>query len=124
MKINIKVDTNDADFIYIKSDVDKKDVESLKLMANAISNFKPYKSKSQNYNLAHEHKHNFPNGGRYGFDTHRSDLGGKSPYNYYVKGKKVSKKTFDTFKKYVKERTFHTIHQIKLDKEIIFKKQR
>jgi hypothetical protein len=124
MIINIKVDTNDGDFTYLKSEVEENDIGNIKLMIDAISKFKPYKTKSKKYDLIHEHRHNFPNGGRYGFSMWRDDTGGKSPYIYYVKSKMVSEEVFNTFKKYVKERTFHTIHQIKLDKQIIFKKER
>jgi len=115
MEINIKVDTNDNDIIYIKSDIDENDIPDILLMVDAISNFKPYISNGFN------NRHNFPNGGRYGFNMWRSDRGGESPYHYYVKGEIVSEKIFNTFKKYVKERTFHTIKQIKINKEIIFK---
>lgn len=118
-KISIKVDTNDADYAYIKCDFDNKDIDSIKLMCDALNKFKPYKSKSR-HGSDMDHRHNFPNGGRYGFDTHRPDLGGKSAYEYYVKSGLVSEDTYNTFKKYVKNRCFHTIKQIKIDKEVIF----
>lgn len=119
MEINIKVDTNDNNIIYIKSDIDKNDIPDILLMINAINNFKPYLSPN-----GFNNRHNFPNGGMYGFNMWRSDRGGINPYDYYVKGNKISEKIFNTFKKYVKERTFHTVKQIKIDKEIIFKIKR
>lgn len=122
--INIKVDVNDADFRYIKLELLESDINDILLMIDAIKKFKPYKTKSAAFNLTHEHRHNFSNGGRYGFTTCRNDMGEKSTYAYYVKGKKVSEKVYNTFKKYVKEKTFHTIHQIKIDKEVVFKKER
>lgn len=122
MIINIKVDTGDLDLKYIKRDFDEKDIDNIKLMAEAIKKFKPYKGKSKGFGSIFDHRNNFPNGGRYGANMWRDDLGGISPYDYYVKSKIVSEDVFNTFKKYVKERTFHTVHKIKIDKEVIFNK--
>lgn len=124
--INIKVDVNDADFRYIKLELLEHDISDIMLMIDALKKFKPYKSKNKDtvFGLTHEHRHNFSNGGRYGFTTCRNDMGEKSTYTYYVKNKKLPEKAYNTFKKYVKEKTFHTIHQIKIDKEIVFKKER
>lgn len=111
MKINIKVDKNDGDFIYIKSKLDSNDIHDLMIMVKALKDFKPTKKR---------HQTNFANGGRYGFTMWRGDLGGKNPYYYYVKSGKVSESVFKTFKKYVKNRTFHTVKKIILNNKIVF----
>jgi hypothetical protein len=121
--MSIKVDVNDADYVYLKFYVDTNDIKNIKLMSSAIARFKPYDGKPRYDGSKRKHRNNFPNGGMYGFNMYRDDLGGKSPYTYYVESKMVSEDVFNTFKKYIKNRTFHTIHKIKLNKEIIFNKK-
>jgi hypothetical protein len=120
MKLNIKVDTNDGDYAYLKYEVEEDDIKDIRLMAEAIGKFKPYLPKKIKNRRRQIRTYNFTNGSIYGFSSTRN--GDVSPYEYYVIGKNVSEKTFNVFKKYIKNRYFHTIHKIKLDKEVLFVK--
>ena len=116
--MGIKVDVNDGDYVYLKFYVDPNDIKNIKLMVSGIDEFKPYDGKPRYDGSKRKRRNNFPNGGMC-----RDDLGDKSPYTYYVESKMVSEDVFNTFKKYIKNRSFHTIHKIKLNKEIIFNKK-
>lgn len=127
--ISFKVDTNDADYRYFKRELDPSDKDDFILFVeNGLKKFKPYTGKK--LDREYTHRHNFPSGGltieypnsTLEFSTHRPDIGGLSNYQYYVGKKMVSRKVYETFAKYIGNKTFHTIHQIKINKVVIFKK--
>lgn len=116
--LRLKVDTNDADYKYHKMEISKSDIEPIKEMCQAISKFKPYKTKGKHFTL--EHRHNFPTGSMYGFDMCRPDLGGLSCEEYYVGKGLVSQRSFDVFSKYVGRKVFHTIHKVDINDVNLF----
>jgi hypothetical protein len=120
MIINIKVDYNDADFKYIKSEFDEADLDSLNEMIKILKGFKPYKIKYDGTS-----RHNFPWGNTTLFGLNvmcRKDLGQKSAYELYVETGRISEEVYKTFTRYLRKISFHTIHQIKIDKVVLYKK--
>jgi len=70
--IEIKADTNDADYIIEKSEITDEEIEKLKPVIETIKNFKPYKINNWNF------RHNWPS-----TDYARHDLGEKTINELY-----------------------------------------
>ncbi len=124
MIINIKYDVNDCDLRYVKSQFNEEDLPILRKVGKVLEKFRAYKTVND-WGSESYCTHNFPWGNMtlYGLDVMcRKDMGQKSAYELYVKKKKISEYEYEIFTKYLKNRCFHTIHQIKIDNEIIYKR--
>src|SRR4051812_44186242 len=84
-------DTNDADYATSLVKISKKDLKIISPLLEAIKNFKPYKTKTQDGLGDWTHRHNFNNG------ELRDDLGEKHPEDIYVQSGLVTQDTFDCF---------------------------
>lgn len=116
--IEIKVDTNDADYLTQNSVITEEELNKIRPLIEAIKNFEPYKSKSTGqYKLDWTHGHNYPHG-EY---APRFDLGEKTPQQIYPE---ISDEIHDLFQEYCPygEHGFHSIESIYVYPEV--KKER
>ena len=108
--INIKADTNDADYISELNEISKEDLDAIRPLIKAIAEFKPYESDSKS-GRPWTHRHNFPAG-----DCLREDLGEKSPEELYVHSGLATQEQLDLFYEFVPsdEYGIHTIESIEV----------
>lgn len=107
--INIKADTNDADYTSELNEISKEDLDAIRPLIKAISEFKPYKCDAKGHSWTH--RHNFPTG-----DCLRKDLGEKSPEELYVDSGLATQEQLDLFYEFVPsdEYGIHTIKSIEV----------
>jgi hypothetical protein len=108
-EITIVADTNDGDYITRVSKISEVDLETIKPLIEAISKFKPYKSKLRD-KFSWTHDHNYPFGD--GEWIPRLDLGEKPPRKIYSFPEEI----FDIFENLLpfSEQGFHTIESIEV----------
>lgn len=105
--ILIKVDTNDADYVEILSEVDEYTLLDFLPLIEKIKNFKPYEGVSKN-GLVWKHDSNFPVG-----CVLQPDLGEKHPTELYNITKDEYEKFMCTFNLYATDYGFHKIVSIR-----------
>jgi hypothetical protein len=105
----IKADTNDADYVESMGLVSDKQLEKFMPLIEAIKNFKPYKTKTEDGEMDWTHDHNWPDS-----EYNRDDLGEK-PVNEIYKDV-VSEDVLEEFRDFVPygEHGVHTIESIKV----------
>ena len=107
--IEIKGDTNDADYITERTEINEQDLLDIQPVINAIKEFDEDESiKYQKYNW---------------WDVESSREGEQymSPYDRYVKSGKCTEEAYDYFNEYIPRHTndnIHSIDSIKLIKVI------
>ena len=94
--MRIRVDTNDADFKTYKIKINCEDIEHIRKVSEIFSTL--------------DIEHNYPTGSKYGY----------SMGEIYKKEKLLELDFFITFDKYIGRKTFHTIHLIEINNEILF----
>jgi len=108
--INIKADTNDADYISELNEITEEQLEKILPVIEAVKGFKQYEGKSRS-GRDWTHHNNFPTG-----DCLREDLGEKSPEELYVETGLVTPEQLEAFYEVVpsNEDGIHTIESVKL----------
>lgn len=76
--IEITADTNDADYVNNRCEITNEELELIKPVIQAIKDFKPYVSKTEDGKMDWKHDHNYPNG-----EFVREDLGEKTAEELY-----------------------------------------
>lgn len=106
MKIKIKADTNDADYIEKVSSISEEELDKIRPLIKAIKKFKPYKSKVDGRDWSHHHNYSYG-------ECLREDLGEKSPRELY---KGIDKEAFEIFEELCPydEYGFHTVESIEV----------
>lgn len=107
--IEVKVDTNDADYASEVSSISEKELEELMPLIKAIKEFKPYKTKTTGRDpMDWTHDNNFPHG-----ECRRRDLGEKTPEEIYSE---IDEGTMELFTDLCPstEYGFHTIERIRI----------
>jgi hypothetical protein len=106
-RIQVVVDTNDADHAELVSSISEKDLDKIRPLIERIAAFKTYNSKSKS-GSKWTHHHNYPYG-----ECLREDLGEKSPRDLY---EGIDEEAFDIFEELCppSEYGFHTIVKIQV----------
>lgn len=106
--IEIKVDTNDADYVSEVSTITEEDLEKIKPLIEAIQNFKPYTTPNDWSEKGTEHRANFPVG-----ECCREDMGEKPANELY---EEFTQEVFDIFYGLcpMVEYGFHDIESIRI----------
>lgn len=107
--IEVKVDTNDADYASEVSSISEKELEELMPLIEAIKKFKPYESLGgPPYGGKWTHDNNFPHG-----ECCRRDMGEKTPEEIYSE---IDEGTMELFTGLCPstEYGFHTIKRIRI----------
>lgn len=106
--MKLKVDTNDLDIRYYNIKVKSEDIPHITLVCKALDNF--------NYI---QDRYNYPTGGKYGYTM--VNICKSNAKDNLIKGGLESEESFNIFQKYIKQKTFHTIHKIVLNDNVLFK---
>ena len=107
MHIEVKCDTNDADYIYKISPIDSETLDKLRPLFEAIKNFKPYNNPYNNEGSTCNHYNNWPTG-----ECAQTDFGEKSIKEIYSN---IDPDLIDIFDKEFcpyRDNGFHTIESI------------
>lgn len=106
--IEVKVDTNDADYVSKVSGIDEKELETIKPLLEAIKNFKPYSTPCSWSTSGTEHQSNFPYG-----ECCREDMGEKPVDELYKEYGEDAMEIFLDLCPSV-EYGFHTIEDVRI----------
>jgi len=77
-EITIKIDENDADYRTATKEITEEELNQLRPLFEAIKNFKPYKTQTEDDEMEWTHSSNFPYG-----EACRTDLGEKTIEEIY-----------------------------------------
>lgn len=106
LKVLVKADTNDADYVTKLTSVDKSRVPDVEAIAKAVSEFKPYKVHIEGMDWTHNH--NWPDS-----EYSRSDLGEKTVEQLYVSTGKLTADQVEWFRDSFVPYGEYGIHSIK-----------
>ena len=107
VKIRIKADTNDGDYVFEESEITFEQAEKIKPLVDAIRRFEPYQGEWMPGQFTN-HDHNFPYG-----ECLREDMGEKHIYEIYSNIPKDSIELFEQLIPY-NEYGIHTIESVEV----------